>query len=154
MNEKKEKLKKSDRQQQQELARMYYMQGVALSDIADKTGVSRPTITKWVKDNNWEEKRAANNITRQELVTKILRGINKIIENYNNSDDPNRTLDADKLVKLAAAIERIDKKANVVDCIEVFMVFGKWLQYRSTYDDEVTPELLKKINRLQDLIYM
>jgi hypothetical protein len=39
----------------------------------------------------------------------------------------------------------------VVDAIEVFMAFGKWMQYRSSFDSEITPELLKAINKYQDL---
>ena len=44
-----------------------------------------------------------------------------------------------------------DKKASVVDAIEVFIAFGKWLQHRATNDEELTPELIKAINRYQDL---
>jgi len=57
----------------------------------------------------------------------------------------------DKLAKFASVIEKLDKKANVVDAIEVFMAFNKWLQHRQSFDKEVTPELMKAINRLQDL---
>ena len=42
-------------------------------------------------------------------------------------------------------------KANVVDAIEVFMAFSKWIEYRSTIDPELTPELIKAINRYQDI---
>ena len=42
-------------------------------------------------------------------------------------------------------------KANVVDVIEVFMAFSKWIEYRSTIDPEVTPELVRAINKYQDL---
>ena len=48
-------------------------------------------------------------------------------------------------------IEKLDKKANVVDTIEVFMAFSKWLEYRSQTDPEVTPELMKVINKYQDM---
>ena len=57
----------------------------------------------------------------------------------------------DKLAKLSAVIEKLDKKANVVDVIEVFMAFSKWIEYRSTIDPEVTPELVRAINKYQDL---
>lgn len=43
------------------------------------------------------------------------------------------------------------QKASVVDAIEVFIGFGKWLQHRATNDEELTPELIKAINRFQDL---
>ena len=56
----------------------------------------------------------------------------------------------DKLAKLSSVIEKLDKKANVVDAIEVFMAFSRWLEYRSQTDPEITPELLKAINKYQD----
>ena len=43
------------------------------------------------------------------------------------------------------------EKANVVDAIEVFMAFSKWLEYRSQTDPEVTPELMRVINKYQDM---
>ena len=39
----------------------------------------------------------------------------------------------------------------MVDAIEVFMAFSKWIEYRSTIDPELTPELIKTINRYQDI---
>ena len=56
----------------------------------------------------------------------------------------------DKLAKLSSVIEKLDKKANVVDAIEVFMAFSRWMEYRSQTDPEITPELLKAINKYQD----
>lgn len=61
---------------------------------------------------------------RPELVNKLLLTIDTLITQVNSSDDP--TLIAglgDKLAKLSAVIEKLDKKANVVDAIEVFMAF-------------------------------
>jgi Transcriptional regulator, contains sigma factor-related N-terminal domain len=135
-----------------ELARLYFLQGKTQKEISEIVKVSKQTLNKWVNDGKWTEKRAASNITRSELVNKLLLTIDKLIESVNDSDDP--TLIAglgDKLSKLSATIEKLDKKASVVDAIEVFMAFGKWLQYRASYDSELTPELLKAINHYQDL---
>ena len=69
----------------------------------------------------------------------------------NASDDPELIAGlGDKLSKLSSVIEKLDKKANVVDAIEVFMAFSKWLEFRSQTDPEVTPELIKAINKYQD----
>ena len=57
----------------------------------------------------------------------------------------------DGLTKLSSAIKSLDKKANVVDTVEVFIAFSKWLEYRATIDTTVTPELLKTINKFQDM---
>lgn len=131
---------------------MYYLQGEQQKDIADKVGVSRQTLVRWVSEGNWAELRAAKNITRPELINKILRTIDMLTEQVLQSEDA--TLIAglgDKLSKLSSVIEKLDKKASVVDVIEVFIAFGKWLQYRSSFDKELTPELIKAINHYQDL---
>lgn len=31
------------------------------------------------------------------------------------------------------------------------MAFSKWMQFRMSFDDEITPELLKTINKYHDL---
>ena len=38
----------------------------------------------------------------------------------------------------------------MVDAIEVFTAFSKWLEFRAKTDPEVTVELIKQINRFQD----
>jgi Transcriptional regulator, contains sigma factor-related N-terminal domain len=134
-----------------ELARLYFLQGKTQKEISEIIKVSKQTMNKWVNDGKWNEKRAASSITRTELVNKLLFTIDKLIESVNESDDP--TLIAglgDKLSKLSATIEKLDKKASVVDAIEVFMAFGKWLQYRASFDTELIA-LLKAINKYQDL---
>lgn len=103
------------------------------TEIAEKVDVSRVTISKWCTSEGWKEARAAKNVTRPELDDKLLLTIDTLITQVNSSDDP--TLIAglgDKLAKLSAVIEKLDKKANVVDAIEVFMAFSKWIEYRST----------------------
>lgn len=135
-----------------ELARLYFMRGETQKSIANKVGVTEKTVSRWVDKEGWAKKRAAENITRPELVNKLLITINKLIEQVNESDDPVLISGlGDKLSKLSTTIEKLDKKANVVDAIEVFMAFGKWMQYRSSFDSEITPELLRAINKYQDL---
>ena len=145
-------MSKADIEKKKELARTLYLSGMGQNEIAEKIDVSRNTISKWCNAEGWKEARAAKSITRPELVNKLLLTIDTLITQVNESEDP--TLIAglgDKLAKLSAVIEKLDKKANVVDAIEVFMAFSKWIEYRSAIDPEVTPELIKAINKYQDL---
>lgn len=133
------------------LARSLYLAGMEQTEIADKVGVSRVTVSKWCTADGWKEARAAKQITRPELVNKLLLTIDTLIEQVHQSEDPNMIAGlGDKLAKLSSVIEKLDKKANVVDAIEVFMAFSRWLEYRSQTDPEITPELLKAINKYQD----
>ena len=143
---------KKEFEEKREYARLLFMQGETQKVIAEKVGVSAMTINKWVAENGWQEQRAAANITRPELVNKLLHTIDKLIEQVNESDDPEAMAGlGDKLAKLSTTIERLDKKASIVDVIEVFMAFSKWMQFRMSFDDEITPELLKTINKYHDL---
>lgn len=144
-------MNKVETEKAKSLARSLYMSGMDLTEISDKVGVSRATTSRWCNTDGWKEARAAKNITRPELVNKLLATIDKLIEQVNASDDPSLIAGlGDKLAKLSSVIEKLDKKANVVDAIEVFMAFSKWLEYRSATDPEVTPELIKVINKYQD----
>ena len=143
---------KQETEKKKSLARSLYMAGMEQTEIADKVDVSRVTISKWANQEGWKEARAAKNVTRPELLNKLLLTIYTLITQVNQSDDPALIAGlGDKLAKLSSVIEKLDKKANVVDAIEVFMAFSKWIEYRSTIDPELTPELIKAINRYQDI---
>lgn len=128
------------------------MSGMEMTEIADKVGVSRVTISKWCNADGWKEARAAKNITRSELTNKILLSIDKLLEETNNSDDPALVAGlADKLAKFSAVIEKLDKKANIIDAIDVFKAFSGWLEFRAQTDPSITLELIQQVNHLQDM---
>ena len=148
-------MKKEELERKKTLARSLYLGGMDQSEIADQIGVSRVSVSKWCTSEGWKEARAAKSISRPELVNKLLLTIDGLIENINKSQDPTLIGSlADKLSKLSATIEKLDKKANVIDAIEVFMAFNKWLQYNSQFDPEITPELIKAINKYQNKFLM
>ena len=136
------KPKSLEQTQRQELARMYFMQGMKQKEIADKVGVSRNTICAWIRDGKWDTVRAAKTVTRSELVKKMLQDL----------DDKLTSGDwtADEIIKVASAIEKLDKQTNIVTIIEVFTSFNQWLVSRMQVDSELTPEVVKIINTYQD----
>lgn len=144
-------MKKADIEKKKSLGRALYLSGMEQTEIADKIGISRVTVSKWCSAEGWKEARAAKSITRPELVNKLLLTIDKLIEQVNASNDANLIAGlGDKLAKLSSVIEKLDKKANVVDAIEVFMAFSKWLEHWAQTDPELTPDLIKAINKYQD----
>jgi transposase len=144
-------MKKADIEKRKSLARTLFLSGLEQNDIAEKVGVSRVTVSKWATCESWKEQRAATQITRPELVNKVLVTIDNLLTQIQNSDDTELIAAApDKLAKLAAVIQKLDKKANAIDTIEVFLAFSKWLEFRATTDSEITPELIKLFNKYQD----
>lgn len=143
---------KDDKKQ---LARRLYMAGDSQKEISERMGVSKQTLCRWVKDERWEELRAAQSITRPELINKILLSVNKMIDRALLESDDDNAGDmaglADKLAKFASSIEKIDRKVSVVDKIESLMGFGKWLQYRIEVDKDIDVEFFRKVLKYQDM---
>ena len=136
------KQKTLEQTQRQELARMYFMQGMKQKEIADKVGVSRNTICAWIRDGKWDTVRAAKTITRSELVKKMLNDLDEKLATGQWT--------ADEIIKVASAIEKLDKQTNIVTITEVFTAFNQWLVSRMQVDSELTPEIVKIINTYQD----
>jgi transposase-like protein len=135
-----------------ELARMYYMQGETQKTIAGRIEVSEKTLSEWARKEDWATKRAGFNVTRPELVNKSLMALNKILDQVYESQDIELICALpDKLAKFASAIEKLDRKANVVSAIDVFTAFYRWMQQRAAFDAEVTSALILAINKYQDL---
>lgn len=58
---------------------------------------------------------------------------------------------ADEMAKLAASIEKIDKRTNATTIIEVLTSYNNWLVARTQIDKELTVDFLKMTNRYQDI---
>ena len=145
--DKKPKSKKTARKGQlnteRELAKFYFFNGESQKNIAEKIGVSAQTVNRWAKEDNWESLRAAKTITRTEIVRNMLQQLNdRIVDG---------TLTADEAAKMAKAIKSLDGETNIITVIEVFTAYNKWLVTRMQFDEDLTPELVKAMNKYQDL---
>lgn len=139
-----------ERAEKKDFARLLYLQGEEQKSISQRIGISETTISKWVKEGGWQELRAAQNITRPELANKILLSINKLLDRAIASDEVDSGL-VKQLKTFSDAISNIDKKANIVDTIDTFIAFGKWLEHRMTIDSSLTPDFIKQVTYYQDL---
>lgn len=128
---------------------LLFTQHINQAEIAKKVGVAERTLSRWINDNDWVSRRAASNVTRDELVNKTLALIDKLLADA--IENKNTAQLADKLSKLAGAIRNLDKQANVVDIVQVFMTFNRWLINRQAIDDELTTEIIRTVNKYQDL---
>ena len=59
---------KKDNENKRELAKMLYVGGSEVADIAERVGVSRQSVSAWINKGSWKKLRAARSITRPELV--------------------------------------------------------------------------------------
>jgi transposase len=146
-------MSKKENEVRREFAKMLFLSGETQKNIAARLGVSEATISNWAAAGNWDIWKAGATVTRTELVNRSLQALNKILEQVIQSDDLNVIASLpDKLSKFASAIERLDKKSNIVSTMDSFRNFYIWLQKQAdSYPEEITPDFLQAVNRFQDL---
>lgn len=135
----------------QELARVLYMGGLPQEEILQKVEVSRQTLSRWINTLGWKEMKAARTITRPELVNKLLASINSLLDKANEpgNEDMLASL-GDKLIKTATAIEKLERKASVVERTDTVIDFENWLAVRRAEYPELTDEAFRLVNRLHN----
>lgn len=134
-----------------QLAYMLFMQGELQKVIAERLDIHEMTISKWVAEEKWKEKKAANTVTRSELVNKTLGKISELLDHVTEGNDENKAGIADQLSKMVASLTKLDKQNSVIDDMDTFMSFNTWLKKRMELDKELSIDTYKAINKYQDL---
>lgn len=124
-----------------EYAYMLYMQGIAQKEIAQRTGITEKTISKWKLEANWEAKRAAKAISVDELVAKALVKINELLDSAE--------FNADSFAKAVATLKTLKHRNTIDDEVMCFMDFQSYLMQRRQ-ELAVAPDFIKELTRLQD----
>ena len=122
---------------------LYLRENLTQQEIADRVGVSRVTVSNWVRSGKWEEQKAGLTLTRQEQVSNLYRQvaeINRAISTRAEGERFPNSKEADILGKLSAAIRNMEQEMAVSDIISVLTGFIEWLR---PLDLEKAKELTK-----------
>lgn len=91
-----------------------------VEEIADFCGLAVSTIQRYIRENKWNELKAANNLTKPKILSNLYKRLLQLTE-----DDA--IANAQKIAMLAGAIEKMDKRANASHYIQVFKQFNQYL---------------------------
>ena len=142
---------KKEKEDKRELARLYYMKGETQKQIAQIIGISEATLSKWVNAGKWDMKRATERVTRQELVLNNLQIIAKLQQQVADSENPLEMSKSvsDQISKYSASIEKLDKKTNIIQIQEGFILFSKWLVEHPKLQSSEGLDFIKEIDKYQ-----
>ena len=130
--------------QKKEWAKTLYMrENLTQQEIAEREGVSRVTVSNWVRAGKWEEQKAGLTLTRQEQVANLYRQvaeINRAISARAEGERFPNSKEADILGKLSAAIRNMEQETGIADIISVLTGFIEWLR---PFDLEKAKELTR-----------
>lgn len=134
-------------QQKKDWAKTLYLrESLTQQEIADRVGVSRVSVSNWIRTGKWEEQRTALTLTREEQVRSLYRqvaNINKAIEERPEGERFATTAEADIIGKLSKSIKQMETEVGIADVISVLTKFIEFLR-------PVDLEKAKDVTRLAD----
>ncbi len=114
------------------IARSLYLNGnYTYEEIADKIGTTRQSVSRWVREGNWDSLKASVMITPEQIIAQINRQLLEINTAINSREEGQRfatAKEADALAKLAGAVKKLETDIGVPDCVSVAMRFLSWLR--------------------------
>lgn len=125
---------------------LYLRENLTQQEIADRVGVSRVSVSNWVRAGKWEEQKVGITLTRQEQVANLYRQvaeINRAIADRPEGERFATSKEADILGKLAAAISKMEQEIGIADTISVLTGLIEWLRQHDF-------EKAKEITRIAD----
>ena len=127
-----EMAKELNNTQKKEWAKTLYLkENLTQQEIADRVGVSRITVNRWIADGKWEEQKVGLTLTREEQVSNLYRQVAEINRKIAEKPEGERfasTTEADILGKLSAAIRKMETDVGIADVISVQTKFIEFLR--------------------------
>ena len=120
------------RQQQKEFARTLYLrENLTQAEIAERVGVSRQTVIRWVGAEKWDELKASISMTAEEQIRNLQRQVIEINNSILNRESGNRyanAKEADTIVKLTTAINKLQTEAGIHEIVGVGAAFVDFMR--------------------------
>jgi len=135
------------KQKKEWAAMLYLKENLTQAEIAEKVGVSKVTMNKWVKAEKWEERKVGITLTREEQIKNLYRQvaeINDVIAGREKGKRFATTSEADTLSKLSGAIKKMETETGIADIISVGTRFIEFLR-------PIDLDKAKDITRLFDI---
>lgn len=110
---------------------LYLKENLTQLEIAERVGVARITIGRWIQKEGWEELKTSLTLTREEQIGHLYRQvaeINRVIAERAEGERFASNKEADILGKLAAAINKMETEVGIKDICEVGTKFIDWLR--------------------------
>lgn len=108
-----------------EIARALYIKGMPTERICELASVCRQTLSRWIKQEGWDETRNAMNLSSSELKRRIMENTSIAIDKPEQAVGLSKQADA--ICKMVKSMNQIDKENSVVSKVDTLIEFENWL---------------------------
>lgn len=107
--------------QEREYARILYInERITFKEIAERTGVTEKTISKWAEADNWAKLRKSMLTTRESQLVHWYNQLEALNENIAERDTPiPDSKEADIMVKITSNIKSLETEIGLGEYVEV-----------------------------------
>ncbi len=107
--------------QEREYARILYInERITFKEIAERTGVTEKTISKWAEADNWAKLRKSMLTTRESQLVHWYNQLEALNENIAKRDIPiPDSKEADIMVKITSNIKSLETEIGLGEYVEV-----------------------------------
>ena len=132
--------------QKKDFAKSIYLgEDLTQEEIAERVGVKRQTVSRWIKEGNWERHKVSITITREEQLKNLylqLSELNAAIAKKPEGERFANAAESDTCSKISNAIKKMETDGGLADILSVFKSFVKWLRsYDISRSKEIVPLL-------------
>jgi transposase len=132
--------------QEKEYAKSLYIGGgLTQKEIAERVSVTEKTLTKWIKEGKWENLKKSLLTTKQNQLSFLYDQLD-----FLNTDISKRDFkvavgkEADTIIKITAAINRLETETSIGDTVEVARNFIEFVRQQDL-------EFAKKVTNFFDV---
>lgn len=136
-----------DMSKQKAVVKHLYMKGTPIMQIVEVIGVSRQSVSRWVKSEGWKEERAAREMSREAITSKTLSKLGEAIDNV-DGDEKGISRMTDSLLKAAKGIKEINAGTTIVNKVDTLIEFENWVVAHRDEYPEVDDKTIVLINQL------
>jgi transcriptional regulator with XRE-family HTH domain len=123
--------KLSNTQKKEWAKQLFTRDSMTQKEIAEKVDVSQKTMSGWVTKEKWDTMRKTLATTKQEQLTMLydmLDLLNKAGKASLEDDDPKTNPDADRIIKLTAAIKKLESETGIGEMIDTLKALITFVQ--------------------------
>lgn len=130
--------------QKKELARELFLQGsFTYAEIAEKVGSTRQTVSRWAEAGKWEDLKVYMTVGKDRVLRGFYQQLNDI-QTAILSREPDKRIasstEADRQVKLASAIKKLENDCGITGLIDAGIRFCNYIR---TVDIEEAKKIAK-----------